>query len=222
MTITKMIAASAALGLVGTSVAAAAQTNPGPAAAPAATTTGAPPATSPAPANQPGATLGATAATMGATANIAQGGTVYDPQGGTVGSIESVSGDFVVLATTKSKVRLPRSSFAAGPKGPMIAMTAGQLDQAAAQAVTAAAAASSSTKVSVTKGAAVVDTAGGAVGTVSEVDTQFATVALTTGSKVRLPIAAFGPGSTNASLRVAMTAAQLSAAAAASGGATGG
>lgn len=162
----------------------------------------------------------ATTGTAGTTAGqstgggVTQGATVYDPQGGTVGTIESVSGNMAVVATQRNKVQLPMSSFANGPKGPVIAMTAMQLDQAAAQA-----APSQTAKPNVTQGASVTDTQGGAVGTVSEVDSQFATVTLTTGSKVRLPISAFGAG-TNGALRVAATAAQLSAMGAASGSAT--
>ena len=165
----------------------------------------------------------APAAAASAAAPLAQGATVYDPQGGTVGTVESLQGDFVVLATAKSKARLPKSSFGTGDKGAVIAMTAAQLDQAAAQAAPAAAASASSsaTKTDVAKGAQVADTQGGAVGTVAEVDAQFATVTLTTGGKVRLPVTAFGAG-TNGGLRVAMTAAQLSAAASAAGGSNGG
>lgn len=149
-------------------------------------------------------------------AALTQGATVLDTSGATVGTVQSISGDMVVLATAKSKVQLPKSSFAMGPKGPMIAMTAAQIDQAAAQASPQAApqatAAATPAKADVVKGAAVADTSGGAVGTIEDVDAQFATVMLTTGSKVRLPVTAFGAGP-NGSLRVAMTAAQLSAAA---------
>lgn len=167
------------------------------------------------------ATQGSATATATATAapTLAQGTTVYDTQGGTVGTVESLQGEFVVLATAKSKARLPKSSFATGTKGPVIAMTAAQLDQAAAQAAPAASATATAgtTKPDVAKGAQVADTQGGAVGTVAEVDAQYATVSLTTGGKVRLPVTAFGAGA-NGTLRVAMTAAQLSAAAGAAGG----
>jgi preprotein translocase subunit YajC len=150
---------------------------------------------------------------------LAQGVTVLDQNGGTVGTVQSIDGDFVVLATTKSKVRLPKSSFALGAKGPVISMTAAQVDQAAAQAAPQATASAdtAASKPKVVKGAAVADTQGGAVGTVADVDAKFATVTLTTGGKVRLPVTAFGAGD-NGSLRVAMTAAQLSAAAGAAKG----
>ncbi len=153
-----------------------------------------------------------TAAPATSTAAIAPGGKVLDTAGGIAGTVESVDGDFVVLATGKSKVRLPKTSFAMGPNGPVIALTAAQLDAAAAQAAPPPTAAATAAKANVTQGAAVSDTQGGAVGTVTSVDGQIATVALTGGSKVRLPVSAFAADSAGG-LKVAMTAAQLSAAA---------
>jgi len=146
------------------------------------------------------------------TASITAGTKVLDTTGATAGSIESVDGDYVVLATTKSKVRLPKTSFAMGPNGPVIAMTASQIDAAAAQAAPTAAA--TPAKANVTAGAAVTDTQGGAVGSVSAVSGQIATVALPSGTKVRLPVSAFAAGP-DGGLKIAMTASQLGAAAAA-------
>ncbi len=154
-----------------------------------------------------------TAAPAAATPALAAGAKVLDTAGGTVGSIDSIDGDYAVVATTKSRVRLPKSSFAMGPNGPVIAMTADQLDQAVAQAAPAQTAAA---KPNIVAGAAVSDMQGGAVGTIADVNAQFATVQLVSGAKVRLPVNAFGAG-TNGGLRVAMTAQQLGAAAGASG-----
>lgn len=158
----------------------------------------------------PASSPSAAAAPSTSVTTLAAGATVSDTSGGTVGSIESVDGDYVILATSKSKVRLPKSSFALAPTGPIIAMTAAQIDAAAAQAAPAQAAASS--RPSIVQGAAVADMQGAAVGTVAAVDGQFATLQLTSGSKVRLPVNAFGPDA-NGGLRVAMSAQQLSAAA---------
>lgn len=164
-----------------------------------------------APATTGGAAASATTAAS-ATPTIAAGAKVLDTAGGTAGTIESSDGDYVVLATGKSKVRLPKTSFAIGPNGPVIAMTAAQIDAAAAQA--APAAASAPTKANVAAGAAVSDTQGAAVGSVTAVAGQIATVTLTGGTKVRLPVSAFAAG-TDGGLKVAMSAAQLGAAAAA-------
>ena len=73
------------------------------------------------------------------SAQIKAGTTVMDASGGTVGKIESVEGEFATVATTKNKVKLPISSFAAGASGPVIGMTAAELDAAAAKAAPAAA-----------------------------------------------------------------------------------
>lgn len=72
------------------------------------------------------------------TSQIAAGTTVLDQSGGTVGKIESVEGEFATVATEKNKVKLPVSAFAAGANGPVIGMTAAQLDAAAAAATTSA------------------------------------------------------------------------------------
>lgn len=160
---------------------------------------------------EPAASAGATTPST-TVPGLAAGAKVLDTAGGTVGTIQSVEGDFAIVATTKSRVRLPKSSFAIGPNGPVIAMTADQLDQAVAQAAPAQATA---TKPNVVQGAAVTDMQGGAVGTIADVNAQFATVQLVSGAKVRLPVNAFGAG-TNGALRVAMTAQQLGAAASAS------
>jgi preprotein translocase subunit YajC len=166
-------------------------------------------------ANQPAAATPATGAAgaVAPSSTLAAGAKVVDTSGGPVGTIDSIDGDFAVLATAKSKVRLPKTSFAMGPSGPVIAMTAAQIDAAAAQAAPPQTAA---VKPNVAQGAAVADMQGGAVGTVAAVDGQFATVQLTTGKKVRLPVSAFAAGD-NGGLKVAMTAQQLGAAAGASG-----
>lgn len=181
------------------------------------------PAGTPPAATEPAATAPAAAATPAAGAataapsgTLAAGAKVLDTSGGTVGSIDSIDGDYAVLATAKSKVRLPKTSFAMGPNGPVIAMTAAQIDAAAAQAAPAqTAAAATAAKPNVAQGAAVADMQGGSVGTVAAVDGQFATVQLASGTKVRLPVSAFAAGD-GGGLKIAMTAQQLGAAAGAS------
>ncbi len=76
----------------------------------------------------------ATSQAASASGTVAVGSTVKDTSGGTVGTIESVDGQYAVLATTKNKVRLPISSFGKGADGPILAMTQAQVDAAAASA----------------------------------------------------------------------------------------
>jgi preprotein translocase subunit YajC len=66
-----------------------------------------------------------------APASIAVGSTVSDTKGGKVGTIEAVKGDLVTVATANTKAQLPKSAFAQGANGLMIAMTATELDAAA-------------------------------------------------------------------------------------------
>lgn len=73
-------------------------------------------------------------------AQITTGATVMDNRGGTVGTIDSVDSQFVTVATSKNKVKLPMSAFTKGTSGPVIAMTAAELDAAAAAAAPAPAA----------------------------------------------------------------------------------
>jgi hypothetical protein len=75
-----------------------------------------------------------TTQTAAASGDVTVGATVKDTSGGTVGKIESVDGQYAVLATTKNKVRLPLSSFGKGADGPILAMTQAQVDAAAASA----------------------------------------------------------------------------------------
>lgn len=60
---------------------------------------------------------------------------VSGPGGAPVGKVDAVSGDLVTVATAKTKAQLPRTAFAQGPNGLVIAMTADQLDAAAKAAV---------------------------------------------------------------------------------------
>ena len=76
----------------------------------------------------------AAAAQAEVAAAITKGAQVNDPAGAKVGTIEAVEGEFATVATTKSKVRLPLTAFAKGANGPVIAMTAAELDAAASAA----------------------------------------------------------------------------------------
>jgi Cu/Zn superoxide dismutase len=149
----------------------------------------------------------ATAQTASPAAKVVVGAAVSDTAGNAVGTIEEVSGDLAVLSTGTHKVSLPISSFGAGEKGPVLAMTKAEVDAAASGA---AAANQAELVASITKGAEVTDTAGAKVGTIEAVEGEFATIA-TTNCKVRLPISAFAKGANGPV--IAMSAAELDAAA---------
>jgi preprotein translocase subunit YajC len=63
------------------------------------------------------------------------GANVFGAQGGTVGTIVSTEADLVTVKLASGKmVRLPKTGFAAGPKGLMIGLTVQQLEAQAAAA----------------------------------------------------------------------------------------
>lgn len=138
----------------------------------------------------------------GAAATV--GMAVKDTQGGDVGSVIKVEPGFLVVKTDKHEVRLPSSSFTPHDGVLLFGMTRDQLNAETERALAAAAA-------KIAPGAAVSDSSGGAVGTISAVDPQFVTVKLASGAEVRLPRSAVAPGPNGAV--VGTTAAQLEAAA---------
>lgn len=62
------------------------------------------------------------------------GATVRGPQGAQVGTIESITGDQVVIATPKAKAQVPKSSFGADATGLTIGETQAQLEALVAAA----------------------------------------------------------------------------------------
>lgn len=62
------------------------------------------------------------------------GATVYGAAGTPVGTIKAMDSQYVTLATDKGEVRLPVAGVGPGLKGPVIGLTAEQLDAAVAQA----------------------------------------------------------------------------------------
>jgi hypothetical protein len=64
-------------------------------------------------------------------ADIKAGDTVRDTAGGVVGKVESVDVSGAVVATGKSRVQIPVTSFGKNQQGLVIAMTRAELDAAA-------------------------------------------------------------------------------------------
>lgn len=62
------------------------------------------------------------------------GATVYGAAGAPVGTIKAMDAEFVTLTTAKGEVRLPAAGVGPGLKGPVIGLTAEQLDAAVTQA----------------------------------------------------------------------------------------
>lgn len=143
----------------------------------------------------------------GAKPVITVGTTVYDPAGGTVGTIEAVSADAVTLSTGTTKVALPASAFGTSEKGTAIGMTKVELEAAAASA---AAGASSALKSQLVAGAQVYGQSGETpIGTVKEAAADLVTLTTPKGD-VRLPINGFA--SSGGKIVIGMTAAEFDAA----------
>lgn len=153
------------------------------------------------------ATAFAQAPQAAASSALVVGAMTYDPQGGEVGKIESISNDAIVINTGASKAALPKSAFGTNAKGPMVTMTKAQIDeQVAASAQKSAAALEAAMVV----GAEVKGKAGTLVGTIKEVKPDLIVIARTAGP-VSLTKKAFGLGAQG--LFISLTAAELDAAA---------
>ncbi|WBH15913.1 hypothetical protein [Sphingomonas radiodurans] len=160
---------------------------------------------SPAPAPAAGApALATTAPATGAAPTV--GATIFDAQGGTVGTIASSDGTNAVVDTGTAKAAVPLTSFGTGPKGPTLGMTKAELDAAASQGAAQAAA---EFKSKLTTGATVYGTGGASLGTIKSMDAEFVTLTTSKGD-AKLPLASFGPGPQG--VTIGMTAAQLEAA----------
>lgn len=145
----------------------------------------------------------------GAAGQLTVGASIYDASGSQIGTIDSVTGDSVVVATGTgtNKVAIPPASFGKGAKGPTLSATRAQLDAAASQAADAGKAALASKLVA----GAEVRGSGGAtvVGTVKTVEADAVLVGTPKGD-VRVPVTAFRAGPSG--LVVAMTATEFDAA----------
>ena len=141
--------------------------------------------------------------------SLATGTMVYDPQGGEVGTIDSVSADAIVLDTGTSKATLPRSAFGTSPKGPTVSATKAQIDAAVANAM---AEANQALEAALVAGAEVRGQAGAVVGTVGEVSGDNVILERPEGA-VSLPKSMFAANNGKPVLK--MTAGELEAAASA-------
>ena len=65
------------------------------------------------------------------SADVKAGAQVFDQQGGTVGKVDSVDPEGVVVSTGSVRAKIPLSSFGAGSKGLVIGATKAELEAAA-------------------------------------------------------------------------------------------
>lgn len=76
-------------------------------------------------------TQGASAAVPAdVAAQLTTGATVFDTQGGQVGTIEAINGGDIVVTTGTAKATIPAASFGKGTNGPVLSVTRAQLEAA--------------------------------------------------------------------------------------------
>lgn len=144
------------------------------------------------------------AATAAKTPTV--GATIMDSEGVTIGTVDSITPQAVVVQTGTTKVALPPAAIGATAKGFQLSMTKAALDAAQAQQQQAAAASVQSRLVA---GAAVNGINGSPLGTIKTSDGS--TVTLTTpNGEAKVPVSGFAPGPNN-TIVLGLSAQQLSA-----------
>ena len=132
---------------------------------------------------------------------------VFGPNGGEVGTVDSVNGDVVVVSTGKNLGALPITAFAKAENGLSITITRADLDAAVEKA---AADAKASLLASLTPGTEVKSSTGAVVlGTIQGIEGDLVTIEHD-GRPVQLPVAAFMADASGA--KITMTEDQFKAA----------
>ena len=143
------------------------------------------------------------AAPQAALAQVAAGMQVVDTNGGAVGTVKSVEGDNILVDTGAHQAMLPKASFTPSQGKLFFGMTKAQLDAEIEKSATAANAA-------IKAGATVKEVSGSAVGTIETVESGNATIKLSSGQSVAVPLSGLR-GNTDGSVLIGLTAEQLQA-----------
>jgi hypothetical protein len=152
-------------------------------------------------------------ATATAAANPTVGAKVYDAQGGDVGTVEAVAGDVVTVSTGTARAGLPKTAFVTRDKGLTIGMTKSQLEAA----VSGATAQNSAAKdAAIVADAPIKSSDGVVLGTITKVEGDTVTLALSNGSAAALKKENLGLGA-DGSLALGMSAADFAKATQAAG-----
>lgn len=144
--------------------------------------------------------LAPAAAQVGAP--ITAGMQIVDVKGGMVGTVTAIDPTTVTLKTDRHEAKLPRSSFTLDQGKLLFGMTQAELNAAIDTEIAKANAA-------LVPGANVKSSDGIAVGTIASIDTENATITLTSGGKVTVPRS--GISGTADGAIIGVTAAQLKA-----------
>jgi hypothetical protein len=128
---------------------------------------------------------------------------VVDTAGAPVGTVTAIKGDNIQLKTDKHEALLPKASFTPANGKLLFAMTQAQLDSQ----IEASAAAS---QAAIAPGAALKGNAGTEVGKIDSVEDGQATITLTSGKRLRVPVSGLR-GNADGTVTIGYTADQLEA-----------
>lgn len=128
---------------------------------------------------------------------------VVDSSGGAVGTVTAIQGDNVQVRTDKHDALLPKASFTAANGKLQFGMTQAQLDSKIEQA-------SAASQKSIAADAVVNGSAGSAVGKIDSVLEGNATITLSSGKKIQMPISGLR-GNPDGTVSIGYTAEQLDA-----------
>ena len=127
---------------------------------------------------------------------------VTDAKGGAVGTVTAVNGDIVTVHTDKLDANLSKSSFTPSEGKLLVGLTQAELNAAVEKDKAAA-------DASLAVGAEVKGSGGATLGTIDAIDTEFVTIKLASGNKVRIPRSGIAGAATGAV--IGLTVEQLEA-----------
>lgn len=136
------------------------------------------------------------------------GTTILDSAGATIGTVDSVTPQAIVINTGTAKIAVPPASVGKTATGFAMSMTKADLLAAQAQQQAQAGAA---VRAKLVAGTPVAGLNGTPLGTIKAADAQTVTLTTTKNIDVKLPVSGFGAGPTGGVI-LGMTAAQLDAA----------
>jgi hypothetical protein len=128
---------------------------------------------------------------------------VVDTSGAPVGTVTAIQGDNIQVKTDKHEALLPKASFTVDGGKLLFGLTQAQLDSKIEESATAS-------QKAVVAGATVNGTGGSAVGKIEAVDGGNATIALTSGKRLQVPVTGLR-GNADGTVTIGYTAEQLDA-----------
>ena len=128
---------------------------------------------------------------------------VVDTTGAAVGTVTAIKGDNIQVKTDKHEALLPKASFTVDGSKLLFGLTQAQLDSKIEESAAAS-------QKAIVAGATVNGSAGANVGKIDAVDNGQATIALTSGKRLQVPVTGLR-GNADGTVTIGYTAEQLDA-----------